>query len=356
MKMVTDPYIPARPWTGKRPPRRILAIRLQAMGDMIITLPYLQALKNSLPVDTELHLLTRDEVDPVPRGIQLFDKIFSIGGGRNFKKQVLYAAALMPQLLWQRYDMVLDLQNNPISRYVRRLINPIAWSQFDKTSPRAAGERTRLTIEACMQQQLQPDYDFQLKEALPVHELLFSNGWNGEELVLLNPAAAFPTRNWPLFNYVRFAELWLEQRPDTSFLILGTSFISEKANELKAALGNKLIDLTEKTTPLMAFAVLQEVQFMLTEDSGLMHMAWVSGVPLLALFGGTRSDWSRPLGDHTSLLDSSDLSCGNCMLAECPYGDVHCLTRYSPEQVVERSLQLLQRVSSSPWLYHPSNE
>jgi ADP-heptose:LPS heptosyltransferase len=351
----SDPYIPAKPWPGDRPPRQILAIRLQAMGDMIITLPYLQALRNALPPETELHLLTRDEVDPVPRGIELFDKIFSIGGGRNFKKQVFYAAALLPQLLWQQYDVVLDLQNNPISRYVRRLLLPKAWSQFDKRSTRAAGERTRLTIEAALPWNLQPAFAFKLKQPPPLHALLSANGYNGSKLVLLNPAAAFPTRNWPIENYISFAEIWLQEFPDTQFLVLGTAFIRQKADQLKAALGAKLIDLTEKTTPLMAFAMLQEVQFMLTEDSGLMHMAWVSGVPLLALFGGTRSDWSRPLGPHTRLLDSSDLDCGNCMLAACPYATVHCLTRYSPAMVLEHSMRLLQTIASSPWQFHPSN-
>ena len=72
-------------------------------------------------------------------------------------------------------------------------------------------------------------------------------------------------------------------------------------------------------------------------------MAWVSGIPTLALFGATRSDWSRPLGEHTFLLDSSDLPCGNCMEAVCKFGDVHCLTRYTPEEVFQHSLNLIRK-------------
>jgi heptosyltransferase II len=41
------------------------------------------------------------------------------------------------------------------------------------------------------------------------------------------------------------------------------------------------------------------------------------------------------------LLSSSDLPCGNCMLEFCKYKDVHCLTRYSPEFVFEKAMQLL---------------
>ena len=58
--------IHAKPWGKKGLPKRILAIRLQAMGDVIITLPYLQALRNSLPPNTEIDFLTRKEFDAVP--------------------------------------------------------------------------------------------------------------------------------------------------------------------------------------------------------------------------------------------------------------------------------------------------
>jgi len=81
----------------------------------------------------------------------------------------------------------------------------------------------------------------------------------------------------------------------------------------------------------------------LSEDSGLMHMAWVSGTPVVALFGSTRSDWSRPLGPRSVFLDSSDLSCGACMQATCRRGDVFCLSRRSPEEVFARAVSLLEQ-------------
>jgi ADP-heptose:LPS heptosyltransferase len=80
--------IPAQPWTKNDLPKRILAIRLQAMGDLAITLPYLQALRNMLPPSTILDLLTRKEVDNIPRNLLLFNKIYSIGGKKKFQKTI----------------------------------------------------------------------------------------------------------------------------------------------------------------------------------------------------------------------------------------------------------------------------
>jgi lipopolysaccharide heptosyltransferase II len=87
----------------------------------------------------------------------------------------------------------------------------------------------------------------------------------------------------------------------------------------------------------------QRAALVLSEDSGLMHMAWVSGTPLVALFGSTRSDWSSPLGPRSLLLDSSDLPCGNCMQATCQRGDVFCLSRRTPEEVFSRAVSLLAK-------------
>jgi heptosyltransferase-2 len=327
-------------WNKKKSPRRVLAIRLQAMGDLVITLPYLQALRNTLP-SAKLDLLTLEENKSIPHSIELFDRIYSIRGYRNFKKQLAFAFLLLPKILIRRYDVVLDLQNNFISRLVRKVVIPHAWSEFDRFSPIAAGERTQLTIEAIGLGQNLPASHFILKDELNPQALLKNNGWDGiSSIVILNPAGAFETRNWPLKNYTDFAKLWLNIFPATQFLVLGVNSIAAKADYFKTGLGDKLINLVNKTLPAEAFAIIQSAKFVLSEDSGLMHMAWVSGIPTLAMFGSTHGR-SRPLGNHTILLDSGDLECGNCMLKFCKYGDTHCLTRYTPEIVFEKAITLL---------------
>ena len=178
--------------------------------------------------------------------------------------------------------------------------------------------------------------------------MLTKNGWNGtSELIVLNPAGAFSTRNWPIENYVLFADLWLKQFPGVQFLVLGTSLISTSAVYLKEKLGDRTIIIIDQTTPSQAFAILQHAKFVLSEDSGLMHMSWVSGIPTFVLFGSTRSDWSKPLGRNSFFLDSSDLPCGNCMQETCKYGDVHCLTRYDPDMVFAHAIERLRNVKST---------
>ena len=143
----TGPTGPTRPTRPPGPPARILAVRLQAFGDTVLTLPYLQALRRMLP-GTSLDFLTRSEVAELPRELVLFDHVFEIRGGRDPRRQLVSALALVPRLWARRYDAVIDLQRNRVSRVVRRLLHPRSWSEFDRFSPMLAGERTRRTIEA----------------------------------------------------------------------------------------------------------------------------------------------------------------------------------------------------------------
>jgi heptosyltransferase-2 len=334
--------IECRRWTRADLPRRALAIRLQALGDTVITLPYLQSIRRQYP-GIELDLLTLARNAAIPRDLELFDRVLTIADQSGWR-QALPLLALWPTLRKRRYDVVLDLQNHRYTRWLRRLLRPAAWSAFDRFSPIAAGERNLRTIEAAGAWKIDLDTDLQMRKApAAASALLGAHGWQpGTELVILNPAGYFPSRAWPLENYVAFARLWSRQRQrPVKFVLLLLPALRDKAQRIATALGAECIDLTGAADAATAFAIIGMSHFMLSEDSGLMHMAWVQGVPTLALFGSSRKDWSRPLGKHADCLDSSDLECGPCGLPECRFGDNRCLTRYTPARVFDRALSLV---------------
>ena len=61
----------------QKPPKKILIIRLQAMGDVVITLPYIKSLKENLPSSTQIHFLTREETQEIPQKSTLFHKVLA---------------------------------------------------------------------------------------------------------------------------------------------------------------------------------------------------------------------------------------------------------------------------------------
>jgi heptosyltransferase II len=334
-------------WKSESIPKRILIIRLQAMGDVAITLPFVQSLRKKLPADTQLHFLTRNEVRDIASSVRLYDWIYSIAGARNTKLQLLSLLLLLPRLKINKYDVVIDLQRNKLSRLVRKFIDPGAWSEIERFSDTSAGAKYQKAIEAIGLFSIDLNTELQLKNPDAGNIKLTKGGWNSScKIVVLNPAGAFSTRNWEIENYLKYAKIWKTKFPTTQFLVLGLKTISIKSLFLKRMLKDDLIDLVngEGTTVEEAFAIINKSYFVLSEDSGLMHMAWVSGIPTLALFGSSRADWSAPQGEHSLCLNSSDLECGYCLLEVCKYGDVHCLTRYTPEFVFDKTISLLKRM------------
>ena len=173
--------------------------------------------------------------------------------------------------------------------------------------------------------------------------LLRAHGWKeGHDLVVLNPAGYGSSRSWPLENYCEFADLWRRRRnPRTQFVLLLLPALRHKAQAIASSLGAHCIDLTGHAGQLDAFCVLRQCTLVLTEDSGLGHMAWIQRVPTLALFSSSRRDWSAPQGSWSDCLDSADLECGPCGLFVCKFGDNRCLTRHEPAYVLERASALL---------------
>lgn len=344
--------IAARPWQGPGPPARILAIRLQAMGDTVLTLPYLHALRLRLP-DARLDFLTRSEVADIPKNVVLFDRVFELGGGRGVRRQLVSACMLLPLLLARRYQVVLDLQRNQVSRMVRTLLHAPAWSEFDRYSPMLAGERTRRTIEGAG---LGPLDDvlagLELSKPEAGAEKLEAAGWvRGSDLVLLNPAGAFADRHWPVERYAAFAEQFAARRSrPTQFVMTGLPRIASQVAVLKARLGDRLLDLVQVPTSLSeAAAIIQRCILAVSEDGGLMHVAWVLGVPTVGLFGAARWVWARPHGNHSELVLACSLPDGVCMHGTCRRGSSEsCLADIAPSTVVDAALRLLDRTGQQP--------
>ena len=188
-------------------------------------------------------------------------------------------------------------------------------------------------------------FSYSIKTA--AHKLLIDKGWNGtDHLIILNPAGAFATRNLELNNYIEIAnQLFLKLNKKVVFLFLGLEKIKDKVATIKERINAPYINLVSETTPAEAFSIIQNINLMISEDSGLMHMAYLSGKPTIGLLGSTRADWTDPKLDHTFFFTSSDLPCGNCMLETCKLNTIECLTRIKPEVVVEKSLKLLESVN-----------
>ncbi len=323
-----------QPWLRNSSPRKILIIRLHAIGDVAVTFSACAGIRDAFPT-SRIDFLTTESCYDLVRVVTLFDDVRALPDIHYSKMKIIQSLPLVLSLLTQGYDMVIDLQRNNITRFIRKLCNPSAWCEFDRFSENPVEKRIMLTIEKLK------IADFSLRYRIPVDQTvkekaynkLTASGWDGSiPLIVFNPAGLWETRNWPLEYYFHLGSLILNEEPKIKFLFVGTGRIANKAKMFEDKFPNSTINLSEKTGLGETLGILYYSSGVLGEDSGLALMAWVLGIPTLSLIGSSRHNLT-PFGSHAKCLHSGDLECGNCSSPKCKWGDVRCLTRYRPEEV-----------------------
>jgi heptosyltransferase II len=142
---------------------------------------------------------------------------------------------------------------------------------------------------------------------------------------VLCPGAEYgPAKRWPYF-----AEL--ARRLSIPAVLLGSS------NDAPAAQGVEGKNLVGKTTLDEAIELIAGAQYVVTNDSGLMHVAAALGRPLVALFGSSSPEMTPPQSDSGSTRSRVlwlKPECSPCFERECPLGHFRCMREIGVEQVL----------------------
>ncbi|NTU58014.1 MAG: lipopolysaccharide heptosyltransferase II [Chlorobiaceae bacterium] len=148
------------------------------------------------------------------------------------------------------------------------------------------------------------------------------------------PGAAYgPAKKW-----THFPELALMQaRHD--IVVLGTAADGESAREIADAAPGRVTDLTGRTSLTEAAAIMAGARSVVSNDSGLMHLAGYIGVPVIGLFGSTSPVWTRPIGKRSVVMNSRE-PCAPCFERTCRYRHYRCLESIAPEAVAKAEAAL----------------
>lgn len=145
------------------------------------------------------------------------------------------------------------------------------------------------------------------------------------------PGAEYgPAKRWPVHHFARLAQL-LAARGHAVWL-LGSS--RDAAIGAAIAAASPARNLCGHTTLDEAVDVLASARAVVTNDSGLMHVAAAVGTPLVALYGSSSPGFTPPLSPVARIL-SLGLPCSPCFRRTCPLGHLDCLEKLLPESVRE---------------------
>ena len=151
-------------------------------------------------------------------------------------------------------------------------------------------------------------------------------------VVALAPGAEFgPSKRWPARHFAEAARLMHARGCDV--WLFGSAKDAPITSEIAALSGGIVTDLAGRTSLDEAIDLLSCAAKVVSNDSGLMHVAAALDRPMAALFGSSSPGFTPPLSARARVV-TLRLSCSPCFKRVCPLGHTNCLVQLQPQQVI----------------------
>ena len=163
--------------------------------------------------------------------------------------------------------------------------------------------------------------------------LLAKHGLRTEgPVVALCPGAEYgPAKRWPVEHFATLARKCAEAGAEV--WIVGSAKEAALGDAICMTGGRRVaVNLAGRTSLLEAVDLLSAASAVVSNDSGLLHVAAALDVPVAAVYGSTSPDFTPPLGARTVTLQR-ELGCRPCFRRECPLGHTDCLRGLAPAEV-----------------------
>jgi lipopolysaccharide heptosyltransferase II len=350
---------------------RILLVRLRQIGDVVFTTPAIRALRQHFP-QAHLTYVVEPAAAPVVAGNAHLDEVIVAPRAAGLRG-LLHDFALGRRLRNDRYDVAIDFHGGPraslltwlsgaptrigyqvIGRswmYTQQVGRPrrlrprhSVENQWDLLRPLniSPADRALLPVEMCIKE----------PAARNVAERLARAGVEpSEAIVVVHVSAGNPFRRWPAGHFVQLVASLVRSG---GLRVIVTSGPSEhdaadrviaQARGVLGEAGLSVLSCGEFSLAELR-ALVERAALFIGGDSGPLHIAATSRVPIVGLYGPTLPARSAPWRDPrwtTVSVDGGQLPCRPCDQRTCAPGDFRCLSSIRPDQVFDAALRALNR-------------
>jgi heptosyltransferase-2 len=335
--------------------KKILIIRLSSLGDIVLTTPVIKALKNKFP-QAEVYFLTKSKYSLLLKNNPHLSGIMELS-----QKGLAGFWSTLHRIRNSNFDLVIDLHSNLRSFFLRNFskakrkvkYNKRRWQRLLMVYFKKIKVSSQHTVDSyldCLK-----DLDIHTLDRMPELYLdeksekfaeQFLVGLPRDEILIgVVPGARWESKRWGEENFGQAIKM-LNDRVEVNFLLFGNRDDQDVIKKLKSLAGDiNFIEAIGLPFPQVS-ALISRCRTILTNDSGLMHIAVALKVPVVAIFGPTHPQLGfSPLGEKNIIL-CANVECSPCTLhgkRKCYQKTKICMERISPEMVVDKVLEILKK-------------
>ena len=343
--------------------KKILFVRLSSLGDLILTLPTLKAIKDRYP-DAHVSWLVQEALQDVLSGNPYLDEIIPVDllsvtdkyatpatwlrGGARFFSNLKKAMHVFRK---RRFDVVLEFQalfKSGIFAYLNRgaerygFKNARELSHLFLNHPLFVRDKSRHAVEnylqfaryfGCPTEQIGFPLSIPPEDERYVEEILHQEGIKpGDLTVFVSATARWRSKFWEQRSFARLGDE-LVRRYGAKLILSGLPSERGYLEGVRAQMRKEALIMAGRTTIKQFLALLKRSHLYVGVDSGAMHAAAAFGVPVVALFGPSNPRWIGPYGQEEGIVRIK-LPCAPCNKRDCP--DKSCMLRITPELVLQK--------------------
>ncbi len=340
---------------------RILFIKLSAIGDVVQTLPALEAIRRLFP-DAEITWVVEEAAAGILEGHPLIDRLLvsrrkawiaMMKRPSTFMEGLRHMIRFVLDLRAVRYDIAIDFQGllkSGVLIGLARAVRKIGFAGTRELSPLFLNERLpaydreKHALERYLDvarylgaRNPQPTCTLPIAEQTAVmRSCLAELNCEGRPAVVINPVARWKTKLWSEEKFASLADRLVGEK--NAFIIFtGSAADAVTTNRITGLMKQKALNWAGKTSlkELAALASLSDL--FLTTDTGPMHLAAAAGARVIALFGPT-APWRTGPHGQIEWVVRTGIACSPCFKKSCDNGE--CMRGISVEDVLARIEQI----------------
>ncbi len=329
--------------------RKILVIKLRAIGDVLLSTIVLRNLRLSFP-DAGLEFLTE------PPSLDIVKHNPDVNNVLVFDRGTMSGIQLIRFVRSRRYDLVIDLFGNPRTAMVTRLSGAryrVGYRFKGRTyaynivvEPRG-GEvhNTQFNLDALERigiaiQDRNLYFPIAHEHESYIRAYVESIARKGIPLVALNTGGGWYTKRWSLEHFAQLADRIAGTMNVAILLTWGPGQLAEV--QQVQSMAKHHLHIPPETTLQQLGALLKRCAFVVSNDSGPMHIAAAVGTPVLGIFGPTNPLLQGPYGNSHLTVRNESVKCLGCNLTACPIAHP-CMRELSVDEVYAAVQKLVKK-------------